>query len=236
MASKSASASKKGPGEHYPSPWPLSTPCSTTSKSAAGSPAAGKPTAPDATVATIASPRPARKNSRPSAGNGISFSRLSIASRGLPMHDKHPITPDWSALVREHLRPLDLPALERQEVVAELAAHLADFYEEQLKNGRTESEAHQKTRNEVVEWRPLARNIQRAKFKEGIMNTRTKQLWLPSLVSLATAMLSLMFLTFFPVQPRLLYAHHAGTMLNLTWLAALPLCGAAGAYLSCRAG
>jgi hypothetical protein len=152
------------------------------------------------------------------------------------MHDKHPITPDWSALVREHLRPLDLPALERQEVVAELAAHLADFYEEQLKNGRTESEAHQKTRNEVVEWRPLARNIQRAKFKEGIMNTRTKQLWLPSLVSLATAMLSLMFLTFFPVQPRLLYAHHAGTMLNLTWLAALPLCGAAGAYLSCRAG
>lgn len=152
------------------------------------------------------------------------------------MPDNHRIAPDWSALVSEHLRPLHLPAKEQQEVVAELAAHLEDLYEEQLKNGRTESEAHQKAMNEVVQWRPLARNIQRAKFKEGITNPRTKQLWLPSLVSLATAMLSLMFLTLLAVQPRLLYAHRAVTMLYLPWLAALPLCGAAGAYLSRRAG
>jgi hypothetical protein len=152
------------------------------------------------------------------------------------MPEKHPIAPDWRALVREHLRPLNLPAQDQQEVVAELAAHLEDLYEEQLRNGRTESEAHKKAMNEVLQWRPLARNIQRAKFKEGIMNTRTKQLWLPSLVSLTTAMLSLMYLTLLAVQPSLFYAHHAVTVLYFPWLAALPLCGGAGAYLSRRAG
>jgi hypothetical protein len=152
------------------------------------------------------------------------------------MPDKHPIAPDWSAFVREHLRPLGLPAQDQQEVVAELAAHLEDLYEEQLKNGQTESEAHQKARDEVVQWHPLARKIQRAKFKEGIMNTRTKQLWLPSLVSLTTAMLSLMSFTLLGVQPRLFYAHHAVTTLYFPWLAALPFCGALGAYLSRRAG
>ena len=142
----------------------------------------------------------------------------------------------WAALVREHLRPLNLPAIEQEEVIAELAAHLEDIYEQQLEKGMSESEARKNATNEVVQWRPLARNIRRAKLKEGIMNPRTKQLWLPSLVSLTTAMLSLMFLTLLAVQPRLLYAHRAVTMLYLPWLAALPLCGAAGACLSRRAG
>ena len=68
------------------------------------------------------------------------------------------------------------------------------------------------------------------------MNARTKQLWLPSLVSLTTAMLSLMAFTLFGVQPHLYYAHRAVTTLYFPWLAVLPLCGAAGAYLSRRAG
>jgi hypothetical protein len=148
---------------------------------------------------------------------------------------------DWSALVRERLLPLDLPAKESQEVVAELAAHLEDMYEEQIGKGLSESEAGEKVMTEVARGRLLAKNIQRAKLKEGMMNTRTKQLWLPSLVSLTTAMVSLMFLTLLGVQPRLFYAHfslahHAVTTLYLPWLAALPLCGAAGAYLSRRAG
>jgi|SRR5580700_1508840 hypothetical protein len=144
--------------------------------------------------------------------------------------------PDWISLVRERLHPLDLPENERREVINELAAHLEDLYEEQIGNGISQSQARESAMKEVDCWHPLAKDIQRAKLKEGIMNARTKQLWLPSLVSLTTAMLSLMSFTLLGVQPRLFYAHHAVTTLYFPWLAALPLCGAAGAYLSRRAG
>jgi hypothetical protein len=46
-------------------------------------------------------------------------------------------SPDWRALVRERLRPLHLAPEESEQVVAELAAHLEDFYEEQIANGLT---------------------------------------------------------------------------------------------------
>lgn len=143
---------------------------------------------------------------------------------------------DWNKLVRERLQPLNLPPKEAQEVVAELAAHLEDLYEEQIQKGRSPSEARERVEQEVVRWRPLARNIQRSKLKEEVMNARTKQLWLPSLVSLTAAMLSLTVLMLLGVQPHLYYSHNAVTSLYLPWLAALPLCGAAAAYLSRRAG
>jgi hypothetical protein len=143
--------------------------------------------------------------------------------------------PDWSKLVRERLRPLHLPAKEQQEVIAELSAHLEDLYEEQLQNGRTESEAHQKVMNEVVQWCPLAKRIQQAKLKEETMNARTKQLWLPGLVSLTSAMLLLAPLITISMQPRFL-GRSPLEMVLLPWLALLPLCGATGAYLSRRGG
>jgi hypothetical protein len=142
---------------------------------------------------------------------------------------------NWSELVREHLHALDLPAHEAQQVVAELSAHLEDFYDEQIAGGVTESKAYQTTLDELFETRPLAKNIQRAKCKEEPMNERTKQLWLPSLVSLATAMGSLMVLIFISLQPRFL-GHSPLQMVLLPWLALLPFCGAAGASLSRRGG
>ncbi len=143
--------------------------------------------------------------------------------------------PDWSKLVRERLRPLHLPAKEQQEVIAELSAHLEDLYEEQLHKGINESEAHQKVVNEAVQWRPLAKRIQQAKLKEEIMNARTKQLWLPGLVSLTLAMILLAPLITISMQPRFL-GRSPLEMVLLPWLALLPLCGAAGAYLSRRGG
>jgi hypothetical protein len=149
------------------------------------------------------------------------------------MADK--VTKDWTALVQEQLRPLDLPADERQEVIAELAAHLEDLYDEQIQKGLSESEARKKVMNEVVQWRSLAQNIQRTKLKEGIMNARTKHLWLPGLVSLAAAMGLLMMLTQISLQPRFL-GRSPLQMVLLPWLVLLPLCGGAGAYLSRRGG
>ena len=64
--------------------------------------------------------------------------------------------PDWRALVSEHLRLLELTSEENREVVAELAAHLEDVYEEQIGKGLSESEAQRRTLNEIVRWRLLA--------------------------------------------------------------------------------
>jgi hypothetical protein len=148
---------------------------------------------------------------------------------------KHCSAPDWNALVEERLRPLHLPAKESQEVVAELAAHLEDLYDEQIQNGLSECAALEKVMNEVAQWRPLARKLQRAKLKEGMMNARTKQLWLPGLVSLSAAMVFLTILIQISMQPRYL-GRSPLSMVLLPWLAMLPLCGAAGAYLSRRRG
>jgi hypothetical protein len=145
------------------------------------------------------------------------------------------VTNRWIELVREHLHPLDLPANDQEEVVAELAAHLEDLYEEKLGQGISEPEAAEDVLNEVVRWRSLATRIQRAKLKEEIMNHRTKHFWLPGLVSLTLAMVLLAPLIAISMQPRFL-GRSPLEMVLLPWLAVLPLCGASGAYLSRRGG
>jgi hypothetical protein len=70
-----------------------------------------------------------------------------------------------------------------------------------------------------------------------MMNNRTKTLWLPALVSLTGSMAwRLILQRSFPQSQPLL--NHAGLPLTyqLLWLTALPLFGAASAYLSRRAG
>jgi cation transport ATPase len=144
--------------------------------------------------------------------------------------------PDWYTLVRKRLHLLDLPAKQQREVIAELAAHLQDVYEKQLQNGRTESEARERALNEVAQSPQLARQIQRAKREEKMMNNRTRTLWVPGLVSLTAAMACLAISTLVGLQPRFEARGLATGVVYLPWLLALPLCGAAGAYLSRRAG
>jgi hypothetical protein len=143
--------------------------------------------------------------------------------------------PDWDALVRKNLRPLDLPAQHQQEIIAELAAHLEDLYQEKLGQGISERQAAEEVLNEVVGWRSLANRIHRAKLKEEIMNDRTKHFWLPGLVSLTSAMILLALLVTISMQPRFL-GRSPLEMVLLPWLVLLPLCGASGAYLSRRGG
>jgi RsiW-degrading membrane proteinase PrsW (M82 family) len=80
------------------------------------------------------------------------------------------------------------------------------------------------------------------------MNHRTKTLWMPGLISLTAAMVFLMVSELVSPQPRFLLpdsfgvVHTGSTSANvllvayLPWLVLLPLCGAAGAFLSRRAG
>jgi ascorbate-specific PTS system EIIC-type component UlaA len=80
-----------------------------------------------------------------------------------------------------------------------------------------------------------------------MMNTRTKTLWLPALISLTAAMVFLMISTKLALQSRFLFGYfinlHTSTtstnyplVVYLPWVLVLPFCGAAGAYLSRRAG
>src|SRR5689334_20171374 len=95
---------------------------------------------------------------------------------------------DWNQLVRERLGSLGLPPATEEEVVQELAAHLQDIYEENVAKGIEEAHALRMALAEVHNWGPLAKKIERTKKLEGIMNTRTKQLWLPALLSLFGSM------------------------------------------------
>jgi hypothetical protein len=134
--------------------------------------------------------------------------------------------PDWNAFVSQWLSLSELSQEQQNETIAELASHLDDHYQECRAHGLSESEAVARAIREVNDWCLLAQTIQRAKLKEETMNTRTKHLWLPGLVSLTTAMFS----------PMLVALMRLGHLPQHLWMVLLPMCGGAAAYLSRRSG
>jgi cation transport ATPase len=128
--------------------------------------------------------------------------------------------PDWDNLVREHMKALDLPAQLKEDVFAELSAHLEDA---------TADAPDQQASRQVpshAQWRKLSLAIQRAKQQEGLMNDRIKRFWLLMTVAWLSASLSVMVLQR-PDQPlRYLIGFY------MPWLATLPLVCAAGAYFA----
>ena len=154
--------------------------------------------------------------------------------------------PDWKALVLARMENLGLSPAQEEEIVGELAAHLEDCYEEFRAQGVAEPEAIERSLAQVTDWSDLSREIQRAKRKENVMNHRTRTLWLPALINLAAAMVVLMISTQIASLPRVIAGRSVidtsttGTDYSfaayLPWLVFLPFCGAAGAYLSRRAG
>lgn len=145
--------------------------------------------------------------------------------------------PDWEQQLKERLAGLKLAPAVQEEVIAEFAGHLEDAHEGFLKQGIGAEEAARRVRNELSDSRQLARRIQRAKQGEENMNNRTKQLWLPALVTsgLGTAFLAILedegirrlVLRTPPVGPAQAYP---------LWLLSLPVLGFLGAYWSRRAG
>jgi hypothetical protein len=138
---------------------------------------------------------------------------------------------DWNRLVNERLAALDLSDGSKREVVAEIAAHLEDCDANRLPN------------IDKVDWPDLVAQIQRAKSANSPLNERTRQLWLPSIASLLAANLLLMVLSLASQAPRSVSMHGAALFPGLAtvgdylpWLAAQPLVGALGAWLSRRAG
>jgi len=101
------------------------------------------------------------------------------------------LVPDWQELVRERLSGLRLEVCAKEEVHAELAAHLEESYEVLLKEGMSREVAFQRTRAQVTDWNQLRRQIQIARQKENIMTPRVSRLWLPSLVTIIVSMILL---------------------------------------------
>jgi len=86
---------------------------------------------------------------------------------------------DWQTLVEQRLAGLALEPEEKTEVIAELAAHLEDVWEEMLRQGMTEEEAVRRALANAGDWKDLRRKILAVKRKELIMQKRLRQLWIP---------------------------------------------------------
>jgi hypothetical protein len=145
---------------------------------------------------------------------------------------------DWPKMVRERMQTCGLPAAQREEVVAELAAHLEETYEDALREGRNKTEAVRQALQEVEDWSVLAANVCRAKSEEDLMNLRTRSLWLPALASLFASSIFLFVLTKISLQSGVLVRLNSGAArwLYAAWIISQVACGALGASLSRRVG
>jgi hypothetical protein len=145
--------------------------------------------------------------------------------------------PDWRQIVCQRLSGLTLDAAEKDEIHAELAAHLEESYEALLKEGMPEQAAVHHVLSQVANWRDLQRKILIAKRRGHIMKKRLHQLWIPGFLTMTLSTVFLMALQKQGFQPRIVSWNGPGNVLFcIPWLMSLPVFGAIGAYLSSRAG
>jgi len=149
--------------------------------------------------------------------------------------------PDWEALVGERLADGSLAPEERREVIAELAGHLEETFEQLRRQGLSEQAAIEGALSQVRNWQSLRRKIQKARVKEDVMTDRVKQVWLPGFLTLFLSMMLLMLIQFIGPKPLVLSPHGWRVMapmavIYVPWLICLVPIGGMGAYLSSRAG
>ena len=140
-------------------------------------------------------------------------------------------------MLAERLGGLRLEPAVREEIIAELAGHLEDTYENFLAQGNSAQEAQKQAWAEFSNGRALARKIQRAKRGEDEMKNREKQIWLTGLVTTGLATILLTFLHSAGIRPIAAWtASESAALFYIPWLLSLPVLGFAGAYRSRHAG
>jgi hypothetical protein len=149
--------------------------------------------------------------------------------------------PDWDALVRARLAGISLEPQELGEVIAELAGHLEETFEQVLRQGFPEEAAVERALSQVENWPSLRRKIQIVRSKESIMTNRVRQLWTPGFLTLLLSMVLLMVIQFIGPKPLIVSAHGwrmiaPAAVIYVPWLLSLLPIGAMGAYLTGRAG
>src|SRR6266852_7689705 len=130
--------------------------------------------------------------------------------------------PDWQKLVGQRLSGLVLDAAEKEEVHAELAAHLEDFYESLRTKGLSERAAIQQTQAQVANWPDLRRKILIAKKGRDFMKKRLHQLWIPGFLTLILSTVFLMTLQKLGFQPRIVGGGANTILFYGPWLLLLP--------------
>ncbi|HZQ96775.1 MAG TPA: hypothetical protein VFA67_17315 [Candidatus Sulfotelmatobacter sp.] len=135
--------------------------------------------------------------------------------------------PDWKKQVRGRMAGLNLPRELKDEIIAELAAHLEDS---ELMHGADHLS------QQVPDWRVLCNDIARAQSREVPMNIRTSTVWIPALATLLGASLCLALLQLVGIRPRMWWTGDMALTFYWPWLASLPWFGALGARLSHRRG
>lgn len=143
---------------------------------------------------------------------------------------------NWQELVRQRLSGLALDTADRDEIHAELAAHLEESYEAFCVEGYPQREAVERTLVQVADWQDLQRKILTARRRKQPMQKRVHQLWIPGLLTMTLSTIFLIVLQKFGFQPRLVGSGPNGILFYAPWLASLPFFGALGAYLSTRGG
>ena len=145
---------------------------------------------------------------------------------------------DWQKLVRQRLSGLALDGPEKDEVHAELAAHLEESYEAFSSEGVPEPEALRRTLAQVADWKDLQQKIDSARTGKDTMTNRVTQLWLPGLLTFMLSTGTLALLQIFGPKPWVVALRGVLPvgLMYVPWLLSLPLVGAMGAFLSYRAG
>src|SRR5215831_11815239 len=105
--------------------------------------------------------------------------------------------PDWQRLIREKLSDGARSGTPRESLIAELANHLEDLYAELLASGVTEPEASAQCLQQLIDVHQIAAAKQRSQIWEGAMNQRTRTIWLPGLITLTMASVSLALMQLF---------------------------------------
>lgn len=135
------------------------------------------------------------------------------------------VKPDWKQLVSERMASVEPVHDFPSEVVAELATHLEEIYEEVRAKSLNDDAAITLTLQEVKDWHVLAADIRRARSKEGPMNQRMKRLWLPALASLMITAVLLVLLEKVHAGPLAQELGHFAMMLQLAWFATMTVAG-----------
>jgi hypothetical protein len=144
--------------------------------------------------------------------------------------------PDWPEYVRDRLGSLGLDAGREVEIMAELAGHYEDVYEDSANRGLSQGAALARALREVRNWKRFRRDIRRAELEESAMNHRTRSIWLPGFVTGALAWLLYRVLEALGLHPRIVAMTSPPLMFFLPWTLALLFLGALGAFGSRRAG
>src|SRR5258706_4787550 len=154
------SSSSRGPGAPSASRGPPSTPCSTASRSAGGSWAAGS----RRRGSCRAGPTGSRPKARACCGPVAVASRSSLARCAASWE---PNMPDWKPEIRRILADLPLEPTRAEEIVEELAQHLEDRHGELVRSGAAWEEAQRTAFEELMASNALPDELRRLERPRG---------------------------------------------------------------------